>query len=136
MNSRMDELQAAILRVKLHHLRAYMAKRRLLAMRYRRELPAAILPSEAEPGEHVYHLFPILVPNREAFRRSLWNAGVGSLVHYAVPVHCIAMAGPLPDESFPEACRWANRVVSLPLHPNLHEEAQGRVIEVVRKAVQ
>jgi len=135
MNSRLDEVQAAILRVKLHHLQEYTTRRNQLAERYRKSLPACVLPSEAMPGEHVYHLFPILVPDRNLFQRSLRDAGVGSLVHYAVPMHRLTRFGPMPDERFPEACSWSSQVVSIPLHPNLDEQAQEQVISAVKRAL-
>ena len=135
MNSRLDEVQAAILRVKLTQLHAYTAKRGLLAARYREALPAEILPSEAAADEHVYHLFPVLVPDRDRFRECLKNAGIDSIVHYPLPVHRQPTLGPLPDDLFPEACKWTAQVVSLPLYPNLTDEAQGQVITAVNEAI-
>jgi dTDP-3-amino-3,4,6-trideoxy-alpha-D-glucose transaminase len=120
VNSRLDEMQAAVLRARLPLLAAGNARRRAIAARYRAALAHApvIVPPECDPG-HVYHLFPILVGDRDAFQAHLAAQGIGTLVHYPVP---------LPrQEAFasysPAACPIADRVCadvcSLPLHPRL-----------------
>ena len=120
VNSRLDEMQAAVLRARLPLLAAGNARRRAIAARYRAAFAHApvIVPPECDPG-HVYHLFPILVGDRDAFQAHLAAQGIGTLVHYPVP---------LPrQEAFasysPAACPIADRVCadvcSLPLHPRL-----------------
>jgi dTDP-4-amino-4,6-dideoxygalactose transaminase len=120
VNSRLDDLQAAILRVRLARLPQWTTRRRALAAAYRRAIthPSVKVPGECDPG-HVYHLFPVLVPNREGFQAHLQSQGVGTLVHYphsltAQPAFANAGGGPSPV-----AERVAREVCSLPLHHHL-----------------
>ena len=87
VNSRLDEMQAAILRARLPLMPAWTAKRRERAAAYRRALTGAsvVVPRECDPG-HVYHLFPVLTPRRDAFQAHLVSHGIGTLVHYPVPI--------------------------------------------------
>ena len=135
INSRLDELQAAILRVKLKHLKKWTARRCHIAERYREFLPEEILPSEHPIGENVHHLFPILVPARTEFRRHLQSEGVDSLVHYSCPVHRQPVLTPMPEEHFPETNKWCDLVVSLPLHPHLTEDVQDQIIKATMQAL-
>jgi len=122
VNSRLDDLQAAILRERLKRLPEWTLRRRALAAAYRRTLlnaPVSV-PRECDSG-HVYHLFPVLVPNRDSFQAHLRSRGVGTLVHYphsltAQPAFAGADAAPCPV-----AERVAREVCSLPLHPQLSD---------------
>jgi dTDP-4-amino-4,6-dideoxygalactose transaminase len=88
INSRLDELQAAILRVKLRHLDAWNEVRRTLAARYDALLPSAVVRPVERPGcRHVYHLYVVQVPERDRVRARLQAAGIGTGIHYPVPVH-------------------------------------------------
>ena len=136
INSRLDEIQAAILRAKLPHLQGWSDRRRALADRYRKGLPSAILPARHANEEHVYHLFPVLVPNRDRIRDHLRNAGVETMIHYPFPVHRQAIMGNLPDDGFPAASRWSAEVLSLPLHPFLADESVDFIIESVISAME
>ena len=131
INSRLDEIQAAVLRAKLPHLQGWLARRSAIANRYQKGLPGAILPVGPTKEEHVYHLFPILVPNREHFRDCLRNAGVQTMIHYPSPVHRQPVMGNIPDDRFPNASRWSAEVLSLPLNPQLTDESVAYVIESV-----
>jgi len=131
VNSRLDEIQAAVLRAKLPHLQGWLTRRRVLAGRYREGLPSAILPARHTNEEHVYHLFPVLVPNRNRFRDHLRNTGVETMIHYPSPVHRQAVMGKLADDGFPAANRWSAEVLSLPLHPFLSDESVDFIIESV-----
>ena len=122
VNSRLDDLQAAILRERLKRLPQWTSRRRALAAAYRRTMthPSVSVPSECDPG-HVYHLFPVLVPNRDGFQAHLKSQGVGTLVHYphsltAQPAFANAGGGPCPV-----ADRVAHDVCSLPLHHHLSD---------------
>ena len=133
VNSRLDDLQAAILRERLARLPVWTQRRRALAAGYRRLLthPSVTVPRECDPG-HVYHLFPVLVPDREAFQAHLKAHGVGTLVHYPhsltdQPAFADAGGGPCPV-----AARVAREVCSLPLHHQLPDRDQ----EIVASAVQ
>ncbi len=139
LNSRFDDLQAAILSVKLPHLDAWNERRRQLAQRYRRELaegPLA-LPVEEPWAGHNYHLFVVRVEDRDDFRFRLQQMGVESDVHYPTPVHLQPAywrlgyrQGDLP------VSEWAaQRVVTLPLFPEMTEEEIQAVVSGVRAAL-
>lgn len=130
-NSRLDEIQAAVLRVKLRYLDADNGRRREIAAIYRRMLARAgeftdasglsfsLLPaSEGEPAENVFHLFPVFHPDRDALRDHLAADGIGTLVHYPIPPHrqeCYARE--LGDLSLPVTERLAATELSLPISP-------------------
>ena len=120
VNSRLDEMQAAILRARLPFLERWTARRRELARRYRRALENApiTVPPEVDAG-HVYHLFPVLTPERDHLQAHLLQAGVGTLVHYPISIPRQEALRHLPSAPCPVAERIASEVCSLPLHPNL-----------------
>jgi dTDP-3-amino-3,4,6-trideoxy-alpha-D-glucose transaminase len=122
VNSRLDEMQAAVLRARLPLLPGWTARRRELARRYRRALVSApvVVPPERDAG-HVYHLFPILTPERDALQAHLQRSGVGTLVHYPMSIPRQEALRHLPSAPCPVAERVAAEVCSLPLHPNLPE---------------
>ena len=136
-NTRLDELQAAILRVKLRALDADNARRRCLAAMYDEWLAACpvVLPMEMPYGQHVYHLYVVRAERRDALRVFLKERGIGSLIHYPVPVHLQpAYRGRLGDVgSLPETERAAREVLSLPMFPELTEAEVRQVAEAVRK---
>jgi dTDP-4-amino-4,6-dideoxygalactose transaminase len=129
VNSRLDEIQAAVLRGRLERLPAWTARRRALAQRYRSALssvPAIAVPPECDAG-HVYHLFPVLSPGREAMQQHLRSSGVETLVHYPVPIpRQPALASEAPARC-PVADRVCQEVFSLPLYPALDDAAIGQV---------
>lgn len=133
VNSRLDEIQAAILRERLQRLPAWTGQRRALAAHYRSKLHgAAVLVPREFDGGHVYHLFVVRTTEREAFRAHLASHGVQTLVHYPKALtRQPALASENPA-ACPEAERAANEVVSLPLYPSLSIEDA----EVVAAAVQ
>ena len=131
-NSRLDEIQAAILRARLSFLPKWTSRRRAIAGRYRNDLssPEIIVPPELDAG-HVYHLFPILAPHRSAFQKHASALGVDTLIHYPVPIpRQPALAG-----TNPAICSHADRIcgeiVSLPLYPSLSDVQISAVVEVV-----
>ncbi|HUF46896.1 MAG TPA: DegT/DnrJ/EryC1/StrS family aminotransferase [Vicinamibacterales bacterium] len=132
VNSRLDEVQAAILRVRLARLSDRTAARRALAARYRERLGDAVvtIPPEQDPG-HVYHLFPIVTPHREALRTHLDAQSIGTLVHYPVTIPRQPAFAHLPPAPCPEADRVAAGVCSLPLHPGLRTADVDRVAHAV-----
>lgn len=126
MNSRLDELQAAILRVKLRHLDAWNARRRELANLYLSLLSDSniMLPSQPEDSEHVFHQFVIRHPKRDELQAFLKAEGIHTLVHYPVPVHlqpAYANLSPM-DRTLSTSERAAHEVLSLPMFPELTEE--------------
>jgi dTDP-4-amino-4,6-dideoxygalactose transaminase len=133
VNSRLDDMQAAILRARLTMLPRWMARRRSLAAAYRRALAgtAVNVPPECDPG-HVYHLFTILTPHRDACQVHLAERGIGTLVHYPTPLPHQPALAQYAGADCPVATRVAREVCSLPLHPHLSDDDQALVIEAVR----
>jgi dTDP-3-amino-3,4,6-trideoxy-alpha-D-glucose transaminase len=120
VNSRLDEMQAAILRARLPRLAGWTRRRREIAARYRAALdggPVTVLPA-ADDG-HVYHLFTVHSDARDALQAWLASAGIGTLVHYPIPVHRQPAFADLPASHNPVADTVCSRVLSLPLHPAL-----------------
>jgi len=136
VNSRLDEMQAAVLRVGLAHLDDDNAARRRIARHYREGLSGKgrlQLPVVRSESEHVYHQFVVRSANRDELMRRLREAGVGCTVHYPKPVHRMAAYAdkayaPVP---LPETERAAREVLSLPMFPFLSDEDVERVIEVL-----
>jgi dTDP-4-amino-4,6-dideoxygalactose transaminase len=136
-NSRLDELQAAVLRVKLRHLAGFNDARRAVARRYREKLAGAnvALPIEHGRGTHVYHQFTIRSERRDAIREALSKEGIASSVFYPLPLHQQpAYASLGGNQSLPIAEKLAKTVLSLPIHPLLDEASIDRIAACVRKA--
>ena len=130
VNSRLDEMQAAILRARLPRLAGWTAARRALAARYRERLEGAPVevPAEYDAG-HVYHLFPVLSRERDALQARLRAAGIETLIHYPLAVSQQEAMRSVSPAACPVAARVASQVLSLPLHPDL---PAGAVDEVAR----
>jgi dTDP-4-amino-4,6-dideoxygalactose transaminase len=130
----MDELQAAVLRIKLRHLDAWNRRRRVLAELYATELRGVTLVAVTPGGQSVHHLFPVLAERRDALVDHLGAHCVQALIHYPVPLHlqpCFRGWG-LGPGSFPVAEAAAARLVSLPMFPQLRDDEARRVAAVVR----
>ena len=123
VNSRLDPIQAAVLRVKLGVLNDWTARRRAVAAAYAEELrdSGLILPHVPDWAEPAWHLYVVRSPNRDALQAKLTEAGVGTLVHYPIPPHMQqAYAGMgIAPEAQPLARRLADEVLSLPMGPHL-----------------
>jgi dTDP-3-amino-3,4,6-trideoxy-alpha-D-glucose transaminase len=136
VNSRLDEMQAAILRARLAYLPGWTEQRRALAREYRGALggiDAITVPPELDAG-HVYHLFPLLSSSREAARARLATAGIETLIHYPVPIpHQPALAAEHPHQC-PVADRVCEQVFSVPLYPALAPDAIHAVAQALRGA--
>jgi dTDP-4-amino-4,6-dideoxygalactose transaminase len=133
-NSRLDELQAAILRVKLRHLDAENARRREIAEAYSAGLrdSGLRLPKCAENVTHAWHQYVIRSKDRDALRARLTEGGVGTLVHYPVPVHVQPAYQRLEHAALGETESAAGEVLSLPMYPELSDADVTRVIEEIR----
>ena len=130
VNSRLDELQAAVLRARLPLLPHWTARRRALARQYRFALPHSLPLPEHDPG-HVYHLFPVRVAARDDVQAHLRTAGIETLVHYPIPLPRQAAFATLEPRAVPVADRAAQELLSLPLHPRLREADVIRVAAAV-----
>lgn len=138
INSRLDEMQAAILRVGLRHLEAANARRRELAALYRRELAGAdgiVLPAERPYARSNHHLFVVRHPRRDQVMAALKERGIGTLIHYPVPLHLqgafAASGGGRGD--FPVAEKAAGEIFSLPLYPEMSDAQALAVAVAVRE---
>jgi dTDP-4-amino-4,6-dideoxygalactose transaminase len=136
-NGRMDAIQAAFLRIKLPHVPAWNAARRRVAEQYREALadvPEIQLPAERPGTEHVYHLFVIRADRRDALQRHLNARGIGTGLHYPVPLHLqAAYAGRgLGRGAFPVTEAAAQEILSLPMFPELTAGQIGIVTDAIR----
>lgn len=136
MNSRLDELQAAILRVRLHCLTEWIARRRDIAKQYRegiKQPQVRLLPAPHESERHVYHLFVITCAQREALQSHLKARGIESLIHYPIPTHRQEPCKSLPHDplGLTRAEQHAEECLSLPCHPGLTDEDVVKVIQSV-----
>jgi dTDP-4-amino-4,6-dideoxygalactose transaminase len=123
VNSRLDDLQAAVLRARLPRMSRWTAERRRLAARYRRALTdsSVHVPAECDSG-HVYHLFAVRSSAREHLQAHLASRGVETLIHYPVPIHQQPAFANLRCGSLPVAEQACREVLSLPLHPGLSDD--------------
>jgi dTDP-4-amino-4,6-dideoxygalactose transaminase len=131
-NSRLDPIQAAVLRVKLKYLDEWNARRTAIAARYQAALASTelVLPAVPQWANPVWHLYVGRTTQREALQRQLTEAGVGSLIHYPIPPHlqqAYASLGYKPGD-FPIAEAMAKEALSLPMGPHLTFEQQDQVI--------
>lgn len=135
-NSRLDEIQAAILRVKLHHLADWQHARRSNAAEYTRlleQVPGVLPPHEPEGCEHVYHQYTIRCERRDALQQHLASRKIGSTVYYPYPLHLQPLYAHLRHKAgdFPHAERAAQEVLSLPMFPELRKDQIARVVEAI-----
>jgi dTDP-4-amino-4,6-dideoxygalactose transaminase len=131
VNSRLDDLQAAVLRARLPLLPEWTIRRRALAARYRQLLPASLRTiRERDPG-HVYHLFPVLAPDRGALQAHLSVAGIETMVHYPLALTEQPAFAAFVSHECPVAVAAARQLLSLPLSPRLTDENIVRVAEEV-----
>ncbi len=138
-NSRLDELQAAILRVKLRHLDRWNERRRAVARTYHALLrdTGIGLPTEASYARHAYHLYVIRLTDRKAVQEHLRSCGIASGVYYPLPLHQLKPYAHLEaaQASFPHAERASQETLAIPLYPELTEGEIARVTEKVKEVV-
>ena len=136
-NGRLDEMQAAILRIKLQYLDIYNNKRRAIAEQYTRLLEDTplILPREGPGRKHVYHLYVVRSNERDALQDFLNSRGIGTGIHYKTPVHLQEAARDLGYKKgdFPEAELACDEILSLPIYPELEQESQEYVVKSIRE---
>jgi dTDP-4-amino-4,6-dideoxygalactose transaminase len=135
-NSRLDEIQAAILRVKLRHLSNWQRARQAHAAEYNRllsQIPGVMPPLAPEGYEHVYHQYTIRIEQRDALQKFLSERKIGSTVYYPYPLHLQPLYSALGHKpgDFPHSERAAQEVLSLPMYPELRKEQIARVAETI-----
>jgi dTDP-3-amino-3,4,6-trideoxy-alpha-D-glucose transaminase len=136
-NSRLDEIQSAVLRIKLRHLETWNARRRSIAQRYAEELagiPGLRLPSLTPGREHVWHVYVVDHAARDELQKHLASRGIQTLVHYPIPPHLSGAFAPLQlsEGTFPITEQAARTHLSLPIGPHMSEEDVSRVISACR----
>ncbi len=139
-NSRLDELQAAILRVKLRHLDTWNAARRRNADRYDAILggiPGVVIPRRASSGEHVFHQYTVRIPGRDSVQKTLSEHGIATTVYYPTPIHLQPIYASLAyrQGNLPETERACQEVLSLPMYPELTPDQIARVAEQISSAM-
>ncbi len=138
VNSRLDELQAALLHVKLRHLITWNDRRRQLAGMYDDLLSGTdlILPERSAHREHVFHLYVVRAKERDRLQQELRKRGIGTEVHYPLPAHLQPIYKHLaPAGSLPVTEQLAQEVLSLPMYPELTPQEVEAVVAAVREAV-
>jgi dTDP-4-amino-4,6-dideoxygalactose transaminase len=139
LNSRLDEIQAALLRVKLRHLAAWTDRRRAIAAQYCEALQGLGLglPVERPGARAVYHLFVVRHPARERIMAGLAQRGIGSLIHYPIPLHlqpAFARHGGKPGD-LPNVEALAGQLFSLPIYPELSDQQVRAVTRALRETI-
>lgn len=134
VNSRLDGLQGVVLAAKLKRLDEWNGERRAAATRYAEllaDVPDVTLPVEVAGNEHVWHLYVVRVPHRDAVLATLNSRGIGAGIHYPAPVHQLPAFAHLgyPAGSFPVAEGLAGEILSLPIFPGITAEQQQRVAD-------
>ncbi|MEV6343185.1 DegT/DnrJ/EryC1/StrS family aminotransferase [Actinoplanes sp. NPDC051851] len=137
VNSRLDGLQAVVLRAKLTRLAGWNDRRRAAAERYHELLAGlddVVLPVTLDGNEHVWHIYCIQVPNRDDVLAELQAGGVGAAIHYPFPVHRTGAFADLGG-SFPNAETVAPKILSLPIYPHITPEQQQHVADTLAAAL-
>jgi dTDP-4-amino-4,6-dideoxygalactose transaminase len=136
MNSRLDEIQAAILNVKLTHLNIFVANRNKVAAMYfdlLKDVRQITLPKIRENHTHAFHLFAILAENRDGLMKYLNDKGVQSLVHYPIPIHKQQCYAEFNDIKLERTERLADSLLSIPIHPFMDESEAKLVAEKIKE---
>jgi len=135
VNSRLDEMQAALLNVKLSHYRELRSEREKIAQKYLNEIrnPKIILPKIRKGAEHVWHLFVVQTGNRDKLQNYLNENGIGTQIHYPVPPHLSEAYKYLGYKKgdFPITEKQANTVLSLPIYDGMTNEEAEYVIKAI-----
>ncbi len=136
INSRLDEIQAAVLRVKLKHLDQWTRQRRRHAAYYRERLRSAACLEENPYGVPVYHLFVVKTPHRDRMLEYLKSNGIQCLIHYPVPIHqqkAFPARGHQDNNLYPHTGRFADEILSIPLYPELTAEQREKIVQTINR---
>lgn len=133
LNSRLDEIQAAILRIKLKHLDEYIKKRRKKAKLYNELIknPKIIIPIEKEYAKHAYHLYVVRANKRDKLKTYLKNKGIQTLIHYPIPLHMQHAFKELKQYNLPITEDYSNKILSMPIYPELEDEDIEQIAEKI-----
>lgn len=133
VNSRLDEIQAAILNIKLKGLDEDNARRKKIAQYYRKNIvnPLIVLPQVYDEQSHVWHVFVVRVENREKFQNYLFDNGMQTLIHYPKPPHKQKAYSEWNETHYPITERIHNDIISLPISPVMSNEEISKVVHVV-----
>ncbi len=136
-NSRLDEVQAAILRVKLKNINAYNKERYRVAQSYSQKLKDhVIVPFEDKIGNHVYHQYTVLTPKRDAIMKKLTENNISSAIYYPIPLHKQnVFLDDYADIRLPVSERIASECMSLPIFPELEEKQITQIVETIISAL-
>lgn len=141
-NSRLDEIQAALLRIRLPLLDKWNQGRVRVAQRYNERFASLansriLTPEIGKEGEHVFHQYTIRIAGlREQVKSALSEQGIQTMIYYPIPIHRLPLYGEqFPEGSFPVSEKAATEVLSLPIWPSMKESVQDRVVEAVAKAL-
>ena len=138
-NSRLDEIQAAILRIKLKHLDEYTENRRIISHKYIDALKntSLVMPTETEGGKHVFHLFILQSENREEIESKLKEKGIATGTYYKVPMHLQKAFNDLGYKKgdFPNAEYLSERTFAIPLFPEMNDEEREYIINSIKEIV-
>ncbi len=140
-NSRLDTLQAALLREKLKHLNSWNMLRRDAAACYDKllkDVPGVVIPAALDRASHVYHVYAVRIKNRDAVVKKLHEKGVGVIVHYPIPLHLQKVYASLGYKTgdFPVSEKVSQEIVSLPLYPFMKVAQIKYVVREIRAAVE
>ncbi|MBI2045837.1 MAG: DegT/DnrJ/EryC1/StrS family aminotransferase [Parcubacteria group bacterium] len=133
MNSRLDEIQAAVLSVKLKYVDTWNRTRQQLALQYRNLIvnPKIVLPTPQGDSQCVYHLFVVRAPKRDAIMKLLKEHGIQTLIHYRTPLHRHPFYAKQEKNSFPVAERYAREIFSLPMYPYLKKQEIKKIATIL-----
>ncbi len=136
-NSRLDEIQAVVLRTKLKHIDEYNRGRRRVAQSYRKLLKdsSVVTPYEDGIGRHVYHQYTTLMPQREKVMEHLVQQGIACAIYYPVPLHQQKAFADTEQAALPVTEKVAEQCLSLPIYPELSDQQIGQVVGAIREVL-
>ena len=133
INSRLDEIQAAILNVKLNYLEEMNEERQSIALNYRTHLKSVECLKEESYGKHANHLFVVKSRNRDKLHEYLQNKGIQTFIHYPIPVNRQKAFSGQNDESFENSNQFADAILSLPIYPGLSKNDLNQIIQTINE---
>lgn len=136
LNSKLDEIQAAILRVKLRYLDDWNEKRRVNAQKYRRLLRNVTIPVESELARHIYHLYVIRYKHRNKLRKYLLDSNIQTQIHFPIPVYKQKVYSETKFYHLPITEKYCREILSIPIHPELTEKELKYIAEKVSEGAQ